>query len=207
MRPALEISKLRAAAGRRRRRFGAKYTGEACRWSGVTSDCTRWSRRRALALTILIGWGSGLAALLLYLGQACPVSGPPLTPEEARGWTLRYVLSPLGSTGEALAGRLAERGRLPDLGQQVALVVRTPWTRRLAAAGWAATECVARDLAGPIPRLEILNRQGSVVWSGKLPADELQVPGAVILDQALVARVARGQPTPRLVPVGCAPRI
>jgi hypothetical protein len=173
----------------------------------VTSESCPWARRRALALTILIGWGAGLAGLLLYLGRECPVAGAPLGPEEARGWTLRYVLSPLGGSGEALAGRLTARGRLPDLGQQVALVAQSPWTRRLAAAGWSATECAARDLAGPIPRLEILNRQGSVVWSGKLPDDELLVPGAEILDQALVARVARGQPTPRLVPVGCAPRI
>lgn len=134
------------------------------------------------------------------------MAGPRLTPAEARGWTLRYVLSPLGGAGEALASHLAERGRLPDLGQQVALAARSPWTQRLAAAGWAATECVAADLASPIPRLEILNRQGSIVWSGNLPDDELRVSGAEILDQALVARVARGQPTPRIVPVGCAPK-
>ena len=184
----------------------AKSAGRASRCEGVTSESSHWARRRALASTLLVGWGAGLAALLLYFGRPCPVSGPPLTPAEARGWTLRYVLSPLGRTGEALAGRLAERGRLPDLGQQVALVVPSPWTRRLAAAGWAASGCVADDLAGPVPRLEILNREGRVVWSGGLPADELQVPGAEILDRPLLARVARGQPTPRVVPVGCAPR-
>jgi hypothetical protein len=128
-----------------------------------------------------------------------------LTPGEARGWTLRYALSARNPDGERLAEHLAARGRVPNLGMEVEIDGPTEWTQRLAAAGWTAHEAAAAAIPRP-PRLEILDRDGRVVWSGALPATELGVPGAQILDEALVARVVRGQSTPPIVPVGCAPR-
>jgi hypothetical protein len=100
---------------------------------------------------------------------------------------------------------LVQRGRLEALATEVTLPAGSAWSPRLAASGWKAREATWVAARGPSPRLEILNAQGVAVWSGPLPPRELSVPGAILLDEELASRVIRGEPAPRMIPVGCGP--
>ena len=166
-----------------------------------TSRGFRTARSR-LATAIVVAWGIGVGTLLARLGAECAVSGSALRPGEAQGWTLRYELSPQDRVGESLIRRLIARHARSDFGTEIVLHGDAGWANRLADAGW---KTVAAGAEPVVPHLDILNARRAVIWTGLVPGDDLLLPGAALLDRELLARVVRGQSTPHVVPVGCAP--
>lgn len=175
--------------------------------SAITPVAARLGVQLVFAL-----WALGSVGVLAGLARtACegPAASDPSSAALAgriRGWRVEHWLTADREQSPRLVELLSQRGPRSGVSEEIHFdrgAGEPAGVDRLTRAGWKIVDDRAPARRLSQPELRIFAPDGSLIWSGAYRSAELAGKDVQLLDDVVLARLARGESGPDHVPVGC----